>query len=114
MDKLHLKSADLIEKSTGLRFNVPNLGSHATGFVIRFNGQPYAYLNQCAHVPIELDWQQGDFFNHTQDFLICATHGAQYEPSTGRCVLGPCKGKGLKPIKVIEQGNTIIIDLESI
>lgn len=108
------KSSDLIEKSDGLRFNVPQRGEMATGFVVRFNGKPYAYLNQCAHVPIELDWQHGKFFNLTQDFIICATHGAHYEPSSGRCVLGPCKGKSLQPIEVHEANDEIIINLESI
>ncbi|EUJ10511.1 ferredoxin subunit of nitrite reductase and ring-hydroxylating dioxygenase [Methylophilaceae bacterium 11] len=111
---IRFKSSDLIEKSDGLRFNVPQRGELATGFVVRFNGKPYAYLNQCAHVPIELDWQQGKFFNLTQDFIICATHGAHYEPNSGRCVLGPCKGKSLQPIEVYETNDEIIINLESI
>ncbi len=39
-----------------------NVGERATGSVVRFNGKPYAYLNQCAHVPIELDWQTWSVF----------------------------------------------------
>jgi nitrite reductase/ring-hydroxylating ferredoxin subunit len=112
--KIKFKSEDLIEKSTGLRFNVPHISERATGFVVRFNGKPYAYLNQCAHVSVELDWQLGEFFNITKDYLICATHGAQYAPDTGRCVLGPCKGKQLQAIEVNELNNEIIINLESI
>jgi nitrite reductase/ring-hydroxylating ferredoxin subunit len=115
--KLHevkFKSEELIEKSTGLRFNVPHISERATGFVVRFNGKPYAYLNQCAHVSVELDWQLGEFFNITKDYLICATHGAQYTPESGHCVLGPCKGKRLQTIEVNEANNEIIINLESI
>lgn len=108
------KSSDLIEKSDGLRFDVPQKGERVTGFVVRFNGQPYAYVNQCAHVPIELDWQHGQFFNHSHDYLICSTHGAHYEPSTGHCVLGPCKGKKLQAIAVQEINNEIQINLESV
>ena len=33
------------------------------GFVVRFQGAPRAYLNRCAHVGIELDWQHGKFFD---------------------------------------------------
>jgi nitrite reductase/ring-hydroxylating ferredoxin subunit len=112
--KIKFKSEELIEKSTGLRFNVPHIGERATGFVVRFNGKPYAYLNQCAHVSVELDWQLGEFFNITKDYLICATHGAQYAPESGHCVLGPCKGKKLQAIEVIEVDNEIIVNLESI
>lgn len=111
--KIRLKSQDLIEKSFGLRFNVPNQDSHTTGFVVRYEGKPYAYFNQCAHVSVELDWELGAFFDHTKEYLICATHGAHYIPSTGICVLGPCKGKRLRPIKVIEENEEIIIYLES-
>jgi nitrite reductase/ring-hydroxylating ferredoxin subunit len=107
-----LNSSDLHEKSAGLRFALPQLGQFATGFVVRYLGKPYAYINQCAHVPIELDWEQGQFFNTSKDFLICATHGAQYEPDTGHCFIGPCKGKSLQVLPVVEQNKQIIINIE--
>jgi len=111
--KLQFNSEDLIEKSLGLRFNVPHKGPHATGFLIRYEGKPYAYVNQCAHVAVELDWEQGAFFNTTKDFLMCATHGAHYNPQNGVCVLGPCKGKRLELIKVTEDNHIITVYLES-
>jgi len=104
-------SADLTEKGDGLRFDIPQLGEQATGFVVRFNGKPYAYINQCAHVPVELDWQEGKFFTVTQDYLICSTHGAQYEPDSGHCVQGPCAGKRLQPLPVEENDGMITVDL---
>jgi nitrite reductase/ring-hydroxylating ferredoxin subunit len=79
-NKITLNSHDLVEKSTGLRFKLPQLGDFATGFVVRYEGKAYAYVNQCAHVPIELDWQQGEFFTAAKDYLICSTHGAHYQP----------------------------------
>jgi nitrite reductase/ring-hydroxylating ferredoxin subunit len=30
-------------------------------FVVRHGGKAYGYLNRCAHVPIELDWAEGEF-----------------------------------------------------
>ncbi len=89
---------------------MPDLGEHITGFVIRFRGKPYAYVNQCAHVSVELDWKEGDFFNTQKDYIVCATHGAHYQPDTGFCVMGPCKGRRLKSIEVIEQNNQIMIN----
>lgn len=113
-DTVVFPSVDLQDEGKGLRFALPELGQFATGFVIRYHGHPYAYVNQCAHVPVELDWNHGDFFTREKDFLICSTHGAHYQPETGYCVMGPCKGKNLKPIPVTEQDQKIIINIASI
>ena len=109
-----LKSEVLEEGAKGIRFPLPMLGEFVTGFVVRFHGKPYAYVNQCAHVPIELDWNEGDFFTTQKDYLICSTHGAHYRPDNGFCVMGPCKGKSLKAIPVTEQNQEILINLDSI
>ena len=104
----------LVEGGKGIRFPVTAGGEDCSAFVVRYGGQPHAYLNRCAHVPMELDWNEGDFFTKAQDYLICATHGAQYEPHTGRCVIGPCQGKRLRPILVNEQDGVISIKLDAI
>lgn len=108
---IKLKSGDLKEKAEGLRFKLPVLGEFASGFVIRFEGKAHAYVNKCAHVPVELDWKEGDFFTANKDYLICATHGAHYEPSTGECIYGPCKGKSLQTLPVTELNQEIIINI---
>lgn len=113
-DIIAIDSADLVDGGKGIRFALPALGEFVTGFVVRFQGKPYAYVNRCAHVSVELDWVEGDFFTAQQDFLICSTHGAHYRPDNGFCVMGPCKGKSLKPIKAIEQNQKIIINVASV
>jgi nitrite reductase/ring-hydroxylating ferredoxin subunit len=108
--RLICASDSLVEKSSGIRFDLPECGERATGFVVRYNGRPYGYLNSCAHVPVELDWQEGHFFDLTGHYIICATHGAHYEPASGMCVMGPCKGKMLQPLEVVErEGNIYLI-----
>ncbi|MBQ5939654.1 MULTISPECIES: Rieske 2Fe-2S domain-containing protein [unclassified Massilia] len=97
----------LVDGGRGIRFPVLVYGQPATGFVVRFAGKPYAYLNRCAHVPIELDWKEGDFFESSGLYLMCATHGAVYEPESGRCAGGPCRGGRLLPIGVVEQDGKI-------
>ena len=109
-----LDSHELHEKSLGLRFALPQLGEFASGFVVRYHGKAHAYVNQCAHVPVELDWNQGEFFTVSKDYLICATHGAHYAPDTGYCVMGPCKGKSLRALHVIEQNQQITIHLDKL
>jgi nitrite reductase/ring-hydroxylating ferredoxin subunit len=43
--------------------------------------------------------------------LICSTHGAMYLPDSGRCVGGPCSGRGLVPLAVEEaDGKVFLID----
>lgn len=95
-------SDEVVERGQGVRFAVLAGGRSTTGFVVRFKGIAYAYLNRCAHVPIELDWNQGEFFESTGLYLMCATHGAIYAPETGRCEGGPCRGNKLRPIAVVE------------
>jgi nitrite reductase/ring-hydroxylating ferredoxin subunit len=113
-ERLICDSDALVERMPGVRFALSELGRYATGFAVRFDGKPYAYVNQCAHMPVELDWNEGDFFDLTQNYLICATHGAHYLPDTGYCVMGPCKGRSLRPIEIYERGNKIFINLDSL
>jgi nitrite reductase/ring-hydroxylating ferredoxin subunit len=113
-DKVVIPSADLVNGAKGLRFPLPNLGQYVTGFAIRFNDKAYAYINQWAPVAVDVDWNDGDFFTAQQDFIICSTHGAHYRPDNGFCVMGPCKGKSLKPVALIEQNGEIIINIASL
>ena len=110
--RLICAAADLQERGRGVRFDLPEMGERVTGFVVRFDGQPRAFVNRCAHVPVELDWQEGDFFDLSGNYLICATHGAHYLPSSGHCVMGPCQGKALQPLQVVEQDGNIYLLLE--
>ncbi len=74
----------------------------ATAFVLRFEGQLVGYLNRCAHVPAEMDWQPGEFLDADKRFILCSIHGAAYEPTSGRCVAGPCGRGKLTPLDVRE------------
>jgi nitrite reductase/ring-hydroxylating ferredoxin subunit len=100
-------TADLEEGGKGIRFPVTAGGEDTTGFVIRYDRSPHAYLNRCAHVPIELDWNEGQFFDSSGLYLMCSTHGAIYAPESGRCQGGPCRGGRLRPIKVVERDNQV-------
>lgn len=100
-------SSDLVERGRGIRFPVTAFGEDTTGFAVRHGGIAYDYLNRCAHVPIELDWNEGEFFDMTGLYLICSTHGAAYAPESGRCIAGPCRGGRLRPITVIEKDEKV-------
>jgi nitrite reductase/ring-hydroxylating ferredoxin subunit len=111
-ERVICESSALIEREHGMRFPLPELGEHVTGFVIRYKGLVHAYVNRCAHLAVELDWNEGDFFNMDKNYVICATHGAHYQPDTGYCVMGPCKGRSLQPIQVTERDNKILINVD--
>ena len=72
-ERLICASHALLERTHGIRFDLPELGERMTGFVVRYNGIPHAYLNRCAHVPIELDWSEGKFFESGGQYLMYAT-----------------------------------------
>ncbi|MBU6381103.1 MAG: Rieske (2Fe-2S) protein [Betaproteobacteria bacterium] len=91
-------ASELVDGGAGLRTLIPGPGGEVCAFVVRYEGQNFAYLNRCAHVPVELDWLEGAFFDDTGHFLVCATHGAMYEPKTGLCVDGPCRGRSLEAL----------------
>ncbi|MCG1041711.1 Rieske 2Fe-2S domain-containing protein [Mycetohabitans sp. B8] len=96
-------SHELAERGRGIRCAALAGGAPATVFFVRYNGVVHGYLNRCAHVPMELDWAEGEFFERSRLYLICATHGAIYAPDTGHCVGGPCRGGRLRPLQVQER-----------
>jgi nitrite reductase/ring-hydroxylating ferredoxin subunit len=101
------QSADLSEKGLAVVFDVLHYREPARAFALRFDGKVVAYLNRCAHVPAELDWQPGDFLDSSKAFILCSIHGAAYEPRSGRCAGGPCGRIGLTVIDVAERDGQV-------
>ena len=99
-------SADLADSGLAVPFDVVYGGQTCRAFAIRYAGQAQAYLNRCSHVAMELDYQPNHVFDITGHWLICATHGALYAPSTGTCRGGPCRG-GLVKIALTEQDGVV-------
>jgi nitrite reductase/ring-hydroxylating ferredoxin subunit len=110
-ERLICPAAALEEKGQGVRFTLQRHGRDEPAFVVRYGGVVRAYLNRCAHVPVELDWAEGEFFDISKLYLICSTHGAMYLPESGHCVAGPCKGARLHALRVEERdGEVYLID----
>ena len=107
--RLICPSQDLPERGTGVRFSVKTAQGPIPAFVVRYRGKVQGYLNRCAHVPIELDWMEGQFYDLTGHYLICSTHGATYLPDTGRCIGGPCRGAILTKLPVTERGDGVYL-----
>jgi len=94
-------SEALADGGAAVSFDVAYQGRTCRAFAVRHDGQVFAYLNRCSHVPMEMDYQPDRFFDVTGRWLVCAVHGAMYEPGTGACVGGPCRG-GLVRIGLTE------------
>lgn len=109
-ERLIAASDQIAERGKGLRFTVDTAnGDWLPAFAIRYRGAIFAYVNRCAHVGVELDWAEGDFFDASGLYLVCATHGAAYFPNNGKCAMGPCKGGALQPLAVTERGGNIYL-----
>lgn len=96
------RSADLCDSGHAVAFEVAYAGQTCRAFAIRYEGRVHAYLNRCTHVAMEMDWQPDRFFDDTGRWLLCSTHGASYEPGSGRCAGGPCRAALVK-IELTEQ-----------
>ncbi len=90
---------ELQERKT-LKFTYREEGISREAFLAWVQGQLVCYQNVCRHIPITLDYGDGHFFNREGTHFICQTHGATYEPLSGRCVAGPCPGAALKKVPV--------------
>ncbi len=96
------QSAGLINGGTGLVFDLDD-GGFSSCFVIRYRDQLYAYVNSCPHQGHPLDLVEGRFFDAQGRFLMCSSHGAQFDPRNGLCLAGPCAALSLCPVEVCEQ-----------
>jgi nitrite reductase/ring-hydroxylating ferredoxin subunit len=96
-------SSELLERGQAIVFDVVLWRAPARAFALRFDGKVVAYMNRCAHVPSEMDWQVGQFLDMDKRWIICSVHGATYEPADGQCVGGPCGRGRLMPIATDER-----------
>jgi nitrite reductase/ring-hydroxylating ferredoxin subunit len=101
------ESQALVDAGRGVRFEIEYFGEVAPAFAIRYGGTVRAYLNRCAHVAMELDWQEGVFFDLEGRDLLCSTHGATYAAASGRCIGGPCNGSPLVKVLVEERDGRV-------
>jgi nitrite reductase/ring-hydroxylating ferredoxin subunit len=94
---------------TSVKFPLSWRGAKVEGFVINFDGRYRAYVNRCAHAGTPLDWWPNEFFTDDGRLLVCATHGALYEPEGGSCAGGPCGGAALWPLVVRVEDDRVIV-----
>ena len=90
---------------TSKKFTLRRGSREFEALLVNYQGNLFAYVNRCPHTGITLDWVNNQFFSVDNRYLMCATHGAVFEPPTGECVWGPCFGLSLQSVPIeIEDG----------
>lgn len=75
----------------------PSLGI----FALRNKGRVHAWRDACPHYgDTPLAWRRDAYLNADGSRIVCGAHGAQFEPDTGLCTLGPCLGQSLTRVAV--------------
>jgi nitrite reductase/ring-hydroxylating ferredoxin subunit len=108
-ERLICDSAALAEGGGGVRVALQSEGGEEKGFALRHGGKVCAFVNRCPHAGTELDWEPGEFLEESGLYLVCSTHGALFEPASGFCVAGPCRGASLEALQVREQGGHVFL-----
>jgi nitrite reductase/ring-hydroxylating ferredoxin subunit len=98
-----------VPPGSSAKFPVHFRGRRLEGFLVNFEGRFRAYVNHCAHAGTPLDWWPNEFFTEDGRLLICATHGALFQPDTGACAGGPCGGGSLYPLAVRVEANRVVV-----
>lgn len=75
--------------------------------IVRKNSIFYGYINRCPHTGVNLEWQPDRFLNPDGDLIQCSTHGAQFRIADGFCIFGPCAGRSLSALDLMQEKNRI-------
>ena len=75
--------------------------------VTRQSGIVRSWFNVCPHQGRSLNYAPDQFLTDPNGQLVCAAHGAVFEPEQGLCTNGPCQGASLKVIKTAEENGQI-------
>lgn len=84
-------------------------------FVLRHSGRLQAFVDACPHYgDTPLAWRRDAYLNADASRIVCAAHGAQFDPATGVCLLGPCLGQALTAVALtVANDGCIVIELPS-
>ena len=79
------------------------------GLVVRRGAEVHAYVNRCPHAGHPLNLQPHDFLTLDRSLVLCRSHGALFEITTGLCVAGPCAGSQLRRVPVEVEGGYVLL-----
>lgn len=100
-------AVDEIPASGCVEFTLDGAGRALPCFLVRHEGTLAAYRNRCPHTGAPLNWNPNLFLNIEGTRIQCDIHGAQFRIGDGHCLFGPCVGRALEPVKVLEKGGEV-------
>lgn len=106
MNKILICNVDELSDTDCRQFNFTGEnGENIEGFVVKSGDHISGFINQCPHLGVELNWQPDHFLDLERKYIVCAVHGALFQPEDGICVSGPCFRQSLKrlPVELIDK-----------
>ena len=104
---LRLGRADDVHEG-GARGYDPMGDGQDTLFAVRSQGVLRLWRDRCPHAGTPMAWRRHAYMNAAGDGIVCAAHGALFEPDSGLCVRGPCLGDRLQPVAFAIDGGEIV------
>jgi nitrite reductase/ring-hydroxylating ferredoxin subunit len=78
-------------------------------FAVRQGDAVHAYVNNCPHENIGLEYLKDRFLSPDGTEIICYGHGAHFDIATGLCTWGACQGQALEKLPArVEDGRVIV------
>jgi nitrite reductase/ring-hydroxylating ferredoxin subunit len=104
---------DALREGKSVKFKYQHNGKYKSGFMALIEGHIVAYENRCQHLPVPLDYCDNQFMSKDGKHFVCRSHGALFDPQTGRCVRGPCEDAKLNPLPIAIVNDQLCLELEN-
>jgi nitrite reductase/ring-hydroxylating ferredoxin subunit len=80
---------------------LPDEDGNDSLFIVRLQGALHAWRNACPHMAgAPMAWKRHAYLSPDGKQIMCHAHGARFEPDTGLCVHGPCRGQYLQGVNL--------------
>ncbi len=81
-------------------------GEEVDIFVVRKDDQAYAYVNECPHQSLPMNWNSDNMMTRNRERILCVMHGATFDIESGEMHTGPVSRERclMKVPIVIEDG----------
>ena len=77
-------------------------------FLMARGGQVLAYVNDCPHRHLPLNFHPDKFLTPDEDYILCTNHIALFRIGDGHCEDGPCQGEWLTPVAIRVEGDRVL------
>lgn len=99
---------DITDPGSKGPFTVETADGPRAVFLVRHGDTIRGWLDSCPHVLAPLEMEEDRFLDLTGGYILCAMHGAHFDPISGECVMGPCPGRRLTRWEIrIEDGMVV-------